>query len=111
MPAGKHEISIHTFGDLSNGCISAGGHYNPEGAVHGAPWDDERRVGDLGNVWARWAGLAWYHRWNDKVSLTGPNSVIGRTVVVYSGGDTYFGESGQTGPPLACGVIGWASGP
>lgn len=47
MP-GKHGIHIHVFGDFSDGFITGGGIFNPFGRNHGAPDDEERMVGDLG---------------------------------------------------------------
>ncbi|KAG8536189.1 hypothetical protein GDO81_026934, partial [Engystomops pustulosus] len=37
LSAGLHGIHIHEYGDLSMGCESCGGHYNPEGNTHGRP--------------------------------------------------------------------------
>jgi Cu-Zn family superoxide dismutase len=36
-PNSKHGFHIHTLGDLTKGCLSAGGHWNPFDAPHGAP--------------------------------------------------------------------------
>lgn len=34
----KHGIHIHQYGDMTQGCESMGGHYNPFGSTHGAQW-------------------------------------------------------------------------
>ena len=39
---GLHGFHIHEFADFSNGCVSAGPHYNPFGATHGGPTDEVR---------------------------------------------------------------------
>lgn len=40
-PNETHAIHIHEYGDMTNGCVSLGGHYNPTNALHG------RHAGDL----------------------------------------------------------------
>lgn len=37
LTPGKHGFHIHEKADFSNGCVSAGPHYNPHKVAHGGP--------------------------------------------------------------------------
>jgi Cu-Zn family superoxide dismutase len=50
---------------------------NPHGKTHGAPSDDNRHVGDLGNVETDAQGNAKGSVQDSFVKLIGPESVIG----------------------------------
>ncbi|ORY67685.1 superoxide dismutase [Pseudomassariella vexata] len=106
-------MHIHTFGDNTNGCTSAGPHFNPHGATHGAPTDENRHVGDLGNFKTDAQGNAKGSVDDKFIKLIGPESVIGRTVVVHAGtddlgkgGNEESLKTGNAGGRPACGVIG-----
>ena len=98
---------------MTDGCTSAGAHYNPLGLPHGGPSSDRRHLGDLGNLESDAKGESNVCFTDKFVSLFGDYSVLGRSVVVHAKeddlGKTDHSDSlstGNSGPRVACGVIG-----
>ncbi len=111
LAPGLHGFHIHEFGDCraSDG-TSAGGHFNPTGAPHAGPDTEQRHAGDFGNVLANDDGIATLDLVSELVRLDGPDSVIGRSVIVHADPDDLESQpSGASGARLACGVIGLAA--
>ena len=72
------DLSDHSeYGANTNGCMSAGSHFNPFSKTHGAPEDSDRHVGDLGNVLANPDGMAEVNIVDNQIKLIGPLSIIG----------------------------------
>lgn len=99
-------IHIHKLGDLSEGCDSTAGHYNPLNVNH------PRHPGDFGNFIPR-DGKIRKRKGNLQATLFGPYSVIGRSVVAHKqeddlgkGNNPASLENGNAGKRLACCVIG-----
>ena len=116
LAPGEHGLAIHETGDTSMGCASLGGHYNPRGTRHGSPVNEQedRHVGDLGNVVASLDGRAKFRLVDPLVKVW---DVIGRSVVVASGADDLgVGGAvaslvtGNCGEGVACGVIARSAG-
>ena len=110
LAPGKHGFHVHEFGDCSMADgTCAGAHFNPTGAPHAGPDDQERHIGDLGNIEVREDGTAAYKRVDKLVSLNGPNSIIGRSVILHADPDDLKSQpSGNAGARVGCGVIGIA---
>ncbi|KAG4070705.1 hypothetical protein HA402_013625 [Bradysia odoriphaga] len=111
-----HGFHIHETGDLSNGCTSLAAHYNPHNYDHAGREDDERHVGDLGNIFGNANGLSHKNFTDGLISLSGTHSIIGRGVIVHLNiddlGRTDHPDSlttGNAGPRVACGVIGYVN--
>ncbi|XP_048545600.1 superoxide dismutase [Cu-Zn], chloroplastic isoform X5 [Triticum urartu] len=100
-----------------------GPHFNPNGLTHGAPEDEVRHAGDLGNIVANAEGVLSFNCGglgvaettivDSQIPLTGPNAVVGRAFVVHEleddlgkGGHELSLSTGNAGGRLACGVVG-----
>ncbi|XP_072082091.1 superoxide dismutase [Cu-Zn], chloroplastic isoform X2 [Arachis hypogaea] len=90
-----------------------GPHFNPNKMKHGAPGDQIRHAGDLGNIVANADGVAEATIVDNQIPLIGPNSVVGRALVVHEleddlgkGGKELSLSTGNAGGRLACGVVG-----
>nr|Q07449.1 RecName: Full=Extracellular superoxide dismutase [Cu-Zn]; Short=EC-SOD; Flags: Precursor [Onchocerca volvulus]AAA17049.1 Cu-Zn extracellular superoxide dismutase [Onchocerca volvulus] len=119
LTPGLHGFHVHQYGDQTNGCTSAGDHYNPFGKTHGGPNDRIKHIGDLGNIVAGANGVAEVYINSYDIKLRGPLSVIGHSLVVHANTDD-LGQgtgnmreeslkTGNAGSRLACGVIGIAA--
>merc|ERR1712156_238714 len=109
-PNPLHGFHIHEFGDLSDGCKSCGGHFNPYGNTHGGPDSDNRHVGDLGNIVANDNGDSVVFIADNQVKLTGEDefSVAGRSIVIHEKEDDLGASgdpSGAAGARLKCCII------
>jgi len=106
LKPGKHGFHIHEKGDCSAAdAASAGGHFNPTHQHHDGPTGTERHAGDFGNIEADASGKA-HLDWKGKLSLSGKDSIIGRSVVVHEKEDDLKTDpAGNSGARFACGTI------
>jgi Cu-Zn family superoxide dismutase len=112
-PNSTHAMHIHEFGDASapDG-MSAGGHYNPEHHMHGAPGSAEHHAGDLGNITADATGTATIDLMVDGLSIAGDKDpILGRAVVIHAKTDDFSQPVGNAGGRLGVAVIGVAKLP
>ena len=110
LAEGAHGFHVHEFGDCSAADgLSAGGHFNPTAEPHAGPHDAHRHTGDMGNLTAGKDGVATVEYVDPRESFDGPNSILGRGVIVHASADDFKTQpTGNAGGRLACGVIGVA---
>src|SRR4051812_40177061 len=113
LPPGFHGFHIHTTGRCDPpGFTSAGGHFNPTGASHGA------HAGDLPSLLVNGDGTATLATATDRFRLADLRDADGSAVMVHSGPDNFanipprYGtpdqetlNTGDSGARLACGVV------
>ncbi len=121
---GIHALKVHELGDLEYGCESTGDVFNPYGAKQGNHHVDimDRRLGDLEQVQARMDYTAEYKNRDALVMLSGPDSIVGRSIVLYERKDdhdvierpaTQYRDAivrKGMGRKIACCVVGLAEG-
>jgi superoxide dismutase, Cu-Zn family len=104
---GEHGFHVHEKGDCSapDGA-SAGGHFNPGAKPHAAREAAARHAGDLGNLKADPYGLARVDFVDSTLSLSGPDSIVGKAVIIHEKADDFTTQpTGNAGARHACGVI------
>ncbi len=107
---GDHGFHVHEFGDCSaEDYSSAGEHLNPTAAAHAGPTDPVRHFGDLGNIKVDENGNG---QLTETLTFAGQPStalqelLIGKAVLVHESIDDLTTQpSGNSGKPIACGVI------
>lgn len=112
LTPGKHGFHIHEFGDMrsANGS-AAGSHFNPGHHQHGGRNHSERHGGDLGNLEADQTGVATLDYIDSQIKLDGPNSIIGRSLIIHEKEDDFTTQpTGGAGARVGQGVIGRAQG-
>lgn len=107
LTPGKHGFHVHEKGDLSDKETgkSAGGHFNPTDEPHGRPSDEERHIGDLGNIEANEDGVATIDMTDSVICLEGEHSIVGRALMIHQGEDQFTQPSGDAGDRVAFGKI------
>lgn len=113
LPAGFHGFHIHAVGRCDAPTFTtAGGHFNPGGASHGA------HAGDLPSLLVTGDGKAILATATDRFSIADLRDADGSAVMVHSGPDNFaniparYGgpdqetlNTGDSGSRLACGVV------
>ena len=119
LPKGYHGFHIHKFGDLTDGCKTAGPHFTTyKKNIHGGPNSNLKHNGDLGNIYNKKSNTKGTKKISSKVLSINPcskNSIIGRSIIVHKdrddlgkGNNLESLKTGNAGARLACGVIGLA---
>lgn len=117
LTPGAHGLHVHESRekDTEEGTCDIsviGEHFNPTKSNHGGKSEWVRHVGDLGNIFADADGIAYFSITDSLISLTGPHSIVNRTLVVTEFGDDLgkgVGKesivNGNSGKPISCGVV------
>lgn len=79
-----HAVHIHEFGDITNGCHSLGGHFNPTKKLHFH--SENGHAGDLFNNFLTDNKGTFNYTWEtNKLSLNGNDisCILGRSIVIH----------------------------
>ncbi|KAJ1348880.1 hypothetical protein KIN20_004281 [Parelaphostrongylus tenuis] len=118
LPPGPHGVHVHEFGDVGNGCLEAGNHYNPFKASHGGPRNPhtKRHVGDLGSIMTNATGATMVNIKDNLMTFSGLRGIVGRAFVIHAsvddlgkGGNEGSRTTGNSGARIACGIISFVN--
>lgn len=108
-------IHIHEYGDMRDGCISLGAHWNPRKKEHGNIElnGNNRHSGDLiNNIKANGKGDFKFSYYDPLVKVRGNESILGRSIVIHDGVDDLglggYPDSkttGHAGGRRACAIV------
>lgn len=105
LSPGPHGVHLHEYGDIREGPVSCGDHYNPTNQPHGSP-EGVCHVGDLGNIVADEKGHAELRMISKQIKAY---EMIGRSIVIDEEEDT-FAPNSPLGKGIAVGILSRASG-
>lgn len=105
---GLHAVHIHEKAQCRGNFKSAGGHFNPNGALHGHPDERDHHTGDLGNFRADASGAIVGAKTFDHLSLdpSDINYVGNKALIVHAKADDYSTQpTGAAGGRIGCALL------
>jgi len=113
LSPGFHGFHVHRRGDETQGSHSLCDHYNPTHVSHGALNSPRAHAGDFGNLYSNKNRVVRKKFVAKYVSLSGPHSILGRSLVVHEnrddlgrGGHRASSTTGHSGKRVLWGIIG-----
>jgi Cu-Zn family superoxide dismutase len=119
-PNSIHGWHVHVNPIQGENCTTAGLHFNPENKDHGAPTDENRHFGDLGNFVVPANGLVDFSMQDSLLNLynEAERSPLTRGIVIHAleddlgkGNAPTSKTVGNSGARLACGNLNGSTGP
>lgn len=107
LTPGAHGYHIHEAPNCNSlDGTSAKGHFNPHGHPHAGPYDQQKHVGDLGNLTADESGHAEDSIHIDNINLLIEPSLGARSFIIHEKPDDFITQpTGNSGARVACATI------
>ena len=106
LPASAHAFHVHAAGKCEPPFKSAGGHFNPDGVMHGIHAEGGMHVGDMPNIHVPESGALEIEVLNARPMLDASLfDADGVAIAIHEGANDYKSDpAGAAGPRIACGV-------